>query len=156
MVHLDKLFWDKGWVAKSAYEFHNLLEDALAKDSWIIDGNYGATMTMRLERCDLVFYFDIPRLVSMFGIIKRMLASRGKIRPDMGAGCPERLDWSFLKYAWNFKRDCAARDKNIVKSSGKPVVWLRSRSQARKYLKNAAGQLMAESKKDTDKKQKSI
>jgi len=145
VVHLDKLFWGKGWVAKSAYEFHNLLEDALAKDSWIIDGNYGATMTMRLERCDFVVYFDIPRLVSMFGVIQRMLTSFGKTRPDMGEGCPERLDWSFLKYAWNFKKDCVAQDKNLVKSSGKPVVWLRSRREARKYLKDIAGQLREKS-----------
>lgn len=135
VIHLDKLFWDKGWVARSAYEFRRLLEDALAGDAWIIDGNYSSSISTRLERCDLVIYFDIPRLVSICGVVKRMLFSFGKTRSDIGEGCPERLDWEFLKYTWNFKKSVETRDKNIVRSSGKPVVWLRSRRKAKNYLK---------------------
>ncbi len=137
VVHLDKLFWSPGWVAKGAYEFRRILEDALAKDSWIIDGNYDGTLPMRLERCDLVVYFDVPRLVSLFGVLKRVLTSFGKTRPDMGDGCPDKLDWEFIKYTWNFNRDRSVRNKNIVMSSGKPVVWLRSRREARRFLKES-------------------
>jgi adenylate kinase family enzyme len=135
VVHLDKIFWNPGWVAKSAYEFRARLEEVLAGDAWIIDGNYSNTLSMRLERCQLVIYFDMPRRVSLFGVLKRALKNRGKTRSDMGDGCPERLDWEFIKYTWNFKRDKADRNKFIVTSSGKPVVWLRSRRDAKRYLK---------------------
>jgi adenylate kinase family enzyme len=135
VVHLDKLFWNPGWVAKSAYEFRKRIENAVSGDEWIIDGNYGNTLPMRLERCELVIYFDLPRLSSLYGVLKRALTSRGKTRPDMGDGCPERLDREFLRYAWNFKKDKADRNKFIVNASGKPVVWLRSRRDVRRYLK---------------------
>lgn len=138
VVHLDKLFWGPGWVAKSAYEFRKCVEEALAGDAWIIDGNYGNTLPMRLERCEFVIYLDLPRLSSLWGVFKRALKNRGKTRGDMGTGCPERLDWEFIKYTWNFKRDKADRNKLIVTSSGKPVVWLRSRRDGRRYLKDLA------------------
>ena len=125
-------------MAKSAYEFRSLLENALAKDAWIIDGNYDGTLPMRLERCDLVVYIDMPRLVSLYGVVKRALTSIGKTRADMSDGCPEKLDLEFIKYTWNFKKDRAVRNKNIVMSSGKPVVWLRSRRDAKRYLKDIA------------------
>ena len=28
--------------------------------------------------------------------------SYGQVRPDMAPGCPEKVDWEFLKYVWNF------------------------------------------------------
>lgn len=135
VIHLDKLFWNPGWVAKSAYEFRKLVEDTLARDAWIIDGNYGGTLPMRLERCDLVVYFDLPRLTSVYGVLKRALTNHGKTRADMGDDCPEKLDLEFIKYAWNFKKDKADRNKFIVTSSGKPIVWLRSRRDVRRFLK---------------------
>jgi adenylate kinase family enzyme len=138
VVHLDKLFWSPGWVAKSAYEFRTRIEQTLAGDAWIIDGNYGNTLPMRLERCDFVIYFDLPRRSGLYGVMKRALTGHGKTRADMGDGCPERLNWEFIKYAWNFRRDKAVRNKLIVTSSGKPVVWLRSRRDVRRYLTDIA------------------
>ncbi len=138
VVHLDKLFWNPGWVAKSAYEFNRRIEEVLSEEAWIIDGNYGNTLPLRLERCQLVIYFDMPRLVSLGGSLKRALKNRGKTRADMGDGCPERFNWAFIKYAWNFKRDKSERNKFIVTSSGKPVVWLRSRREVKRYLRDLA------------------
>jgi hypothetical protein len=27
-----------------------------------------------------------------------------KTRPDLNERCPEKLDWAFLKWGWNFRR----------------------------------------------------
>lgn len=136
VVHLDKLFWSREGVAKSAYAFRSLLEDALAKDAWIMVGNYSGTMTMRLERCELVIYFGLPWYVSLFGFLKRICTAIGIPRADKGDDSPERLDRDFLKHIWSFKKDDAARDKNMIKSSSKPVMWLRSRRDARRFFKD--------------------
>ena len=44
VVHLDKLFWKPGWVETTAEEFDALLAMELAKDKWIMDGNFNRTM----------------------------------------------------------------------------------------------------------------
>lgn len=46
---------------------------------WIIDGNYGSTMELRLTACDTVFLLDYPTGICLEGIRQRA----GKPRPDM-------------------------------------------------------------------------
>lgn len=104
LIHLDKLFWRPGWVHCSREEFDRLLLTELEKESWIIDGNYSRTVELRLKYADTVIFFDYPRTVCLWRVIKRVFGSRGKVRPDMGEGCPERLDFEFLKYVWNFNK----------------------------------------------------
>ncbi len=104
VVHIDRLYWQPGWVSVSAEELDARLASEVAKDRWIIDGNYSRTIPMRLARCDAVVWLDLPRRQCLYGAIKRVLLSYGKTREDMGEGCPERLDLEFLKYIWNFGR----------------------------------------------------
>lgn len=134
VVHLDKLFWKPGWVQSTREEFLAALQTELEKPAWIMDGNFNGSLPRRLEYCDKVVYLDYPRLVSLWGVITRVLKFYGKTRPDMGEGCPDRFDWSFLKYTWNFEKAQGRENKEIVKRSGKPVVWLRSRRDAGKFL----------------------
>ena len=97
VVHLDKIFWKEGWVNISREEFNTLLKEELKKEKWIIDGNYDRTIKERIEMCDTVIYLDYPRMSCLFGVIKRVVSSYGKVRPDMADGCPERFDLEFLK-----------------------------------------------------------
>ena len=61
VVHLDRLWWTKGWENVSREEFDERLNNALKLDSWIIDGNYSRTMDARLEKCDTIIYLDFSR-----------------------------------------------------------------------------------------------
>jgi adenylate kinase family enzyme len=105
VVHLDQLFWKPGWVETTQEEFDEKLARELAKPAWIMDGNFNRTIPQRLERCDTVIYLDFHRVTCLLGVLKRILTSYGKTRPDMAEGCPERLDLDFLKWVWNFNRD---------------------------------------------------
>ncbi len=40
----------------------------------------------------------------MTSVVKRWLRYRGKVRPDMAEGCPEKIDAKFLSYIWNFEK----------------------------------------------------
>ena len=53
--------------------------EILATDEWIIDGNYGSTMELRLQACDTVIFLDYSLNVCLDGIKER----RGKARTDM-------------------------------------------------------------------------
>lgn len=79
VVHLDMLNWnaDKTTVPKEV--FRRRLEEVLQKDAWIIDGNYGSTIELRLRHCDTVFFLDLPTEACVEGVTSR----RGKPREDM-------------------------------------------------------------------------
>ena len=67
-----------------------------------MDGNYGGTLERRLAKCDTVVFLDLPRVVCLARVLKRRLQFRGRARPDMNPGCPERLSWEFLSWIWNY------------------------------------------------------
>ena len=79
LFHLDMMYWnaDRTTVDKSV--FRERLSEVMKKDEWIIDGNYGPTMEMRLQACDTVFFLDYPVDVCLEGVRER----RGKPRSDM-------------------------------------------------------------------------
>ena len=44
----------------SKEEFDKKLTEIMRTESWIIDGNYGRTIEMRMKYCDTVFLLDYP------------------------------------------------------------------------------------------------
>ena len=134
LYHLDKMFWREGWVNVSKAELDAQIKDVLRKDEWIIDGNYSRTIPMRLEKCDTVFYLDYPRLVCFFGVVRRVLGSLGKTRPDMAEGCPERFDLEFLKFVWNFRKKKRAGILALLEGANAEIHIFRSRKEAKRYL----------------------
>jgi adenylate kinase family enzyme len=102
VVHIDQLFWEPGWVQAPKAVYLERLHQALARDRWIIDGNNSSTMDLRLPRADRIILLDRSRLTCLARIGRRIAMSYGRVRPDMAPGCPEQVDWEFLKYVWNF------------------------------------------------------
>ncbi len=109
LIHLDRLWWKEGWVERSREEFDALLVNELLKDKWIIDGNYGRTVELRLQYADTVIFFDYNRFLCLWRILKRVITNYGKNRDDMGKGCPERFDLEFMHYVYSFNDN--QRDK---------------------------------------------
>ena len=105
LIHLDKLNWRDNWQNISKEEFDDLLWAEVIKPTWIIDGNYERTIPLRLKYCDTVIYMDYSRISCLYGVIKRVVMGYGKSRPDMGGYCPERFDFDFIKFVWNFNKN---------------------------------------------------
>lgn len=103
LVHLDRHFWRAGWVAPEAEAWRQRVDALTAEPRWIMDGNYGGTLERRLPRADTVFFLDLPRRLSLFRVLRRTLRHRGRVRPDLAEGCPERFDLAFLRYIWNYR-----------------------------------------------------
>lgn len=140
VVHLDKLYWTPGWVNRPREEFEALLAAELAKDAWIIDGNFDRTLPRRLARADCVVRFQFSRLACEWGVFKRVVTTYGKVRPDMGEGCPERFDLEFIRWVWNFpKKDGAKAAAVLAQFPQVPVITLHSRREARQLLEEARG-----------------
>ena len=137
VVHLDKLFWKPNWLETSHEEFDALLAQELAKDRWIMDGNFNRTMPERIKRCDTIIYLDFSRVACLLGVVKRVITTYGKVRPDMGEGCPERVDLDFLKWVWNFnknKRESYYKMLNEVENI--ETIVLKNRRAVKLFLKS--------------------
>ena len=102
LIHLDSLYWSPGWVEPPKAAWVEIVEQLVAGDEWIMDGNYGGTLNQRLAACDTVFFLDLPRIVCLWRVIVRRIRFRRRTRPDMTSGCPERLTWKFLRWIWSY------------------------------------------------------
>jgi adenylate kinase family enzyme len=104
LVHLDQLYWHSGWRPTGDGEWDAVIESLLRQDAWVMDGNYGRTLARRLAACDTVVFLDRSRWVCLWRVVRRWLRFAGRDRPDMPAGCPERLSWEFVVWIWQYPR----------------------------------------------------
>lgn len=130
VVHLDLLYWRADKTTLTREEFLPLLQEELARDRWIIDGNFSFTMELRLQRADLVIFFDLPVDKCLDGIRKR----RNQPRPDM-PWIETEEDAEFTAFVREFP---TARKPRILELLAKyphvPVVTLRSHEEANAFL----------------------
>ncbi|MGF3027176.1 AAA family ATPase [Methylobacterium aquaticum] len=126
-LSMDREFcWLPGWVAQPRDEMRALIAAAVAQDRWIMDGSFPSSLDLRL-----------PRLTCLAGVIRRGVAHRGRTRPDMAPGCPERRpDREFLSDVWNFERDTAPAIARNLEAHGPrvPTLVIRSRDEAGRLL----------------------
>ena len=135
VIHLDQLWWKENWQNVTMEEFDSRLAMALNMDRWIIDGNYSRTMEARLSQCDTVIYLDFERWECLLGVCQRIVRNHGRTRPDMSAGCPERLDWELVKWIWNFNRNNRVRNYTyLAKARHAQSVVLKNRRQVQQFL----------------------
>jgi len=135
--HLDRLFWQPGWQELDKGEWRALQEEICKQPEWIIDGNYGGTMDVRLAAADTVIFLDLPTLTCLRGALQRYFRWRGRSRTDMTEGCPERLERSYLQWIWTYRRKrrpgiLARLDKL---SDDKQVVILKSRRAVDEFMR---------------------
>lgn len=102
VIHLDQVLWKPGCRLVEPHEEAQAIEELVARPRWILDGNYTASLQMRLEAADTVLAVDFPRWRCLWRALKRVARFRGRNRPDMGGGCAERLNFQFLRWIWNY------------------------------------------------------
>ena len=130
LYHLDMMYWntDKTTVEKSV--FLERLSAVLEKDDWIIDGNYGSTMEMRMAACDTVIFLDYPLDVCLDGIKER----RGKPRSDM-PWIETEEDAEFIEFIKNYNEQQKPKVLELLKKyDDKNIIIFKSREQADAFL----------------------
>ena len=130
LYHLDMMYWnaDKTTVEKSV--FLERLSAVLEKDEWIIDGNYGSTMELRMVACDTVIFLDYPLEICLDGIRER----RGKPRSDM-PWIETEEDAEFIEFIKNYEEQQKPKVLELLKKhSDKNIIIFKSREQADAFL----------------------
>ena len=136
VLHLDSLYWNPGWVETPKPEWLKTVEELVARDAWIMDGNYSGTLDLRLRACDTVIFLDLGRAICLWRVLKRWMRYRNRRRPDMAAGCHERFNLEFILWVWNYRRRTRPKVIEMLRenSGSKKVVWLRSPADVERYL----------------------
>ncbi|MCB2310464.1 DNA topology modulation protein [Clostridium tagluense] len=135
LIHLDKEFWNNGWIETPKEDWAKKQKCLILGCEWILDGNYGGTMDIRLEKADTVICFKLSRIVCLLSYFKRVITNINKVRPDMPEGCREKIDFEFMKYIWNFpKASGQANINRLEKSKDKQIIVFKNRRQAKQYI----------------------
>ncbi len=136
VFHLDALYWKPGWVPTPREEWHARQKVLVNQDQWIIDGNYGGTIDIRMAEADTIIFLDLPRWIAMYRVLKRRLQYHHKARPDMNAGCPEKLDWEFIGWVWRYNKDIRPGILQKLKTviDEKTTIILRTPNEVRRFV----------------------
>ena len=137
VIHLDRIYWRPGWVEPPRAEFAAALAVVMAEERWILGGNYSGTLAERMRACDAIVWLDPPPVVCLAGIVERRLRNRGRARPDVADGCPERLTWDFVRWIWTYRTRSAPKVRALLdgaRADGKVVVHARSRRAAARLV----------------------
>ena len=134
LYHLDNTWHKPDRTTISREEFDERLNAILAKDSWIIDGNYSRTLELRLKHCDTVFLLDYPLEVCLAGVNDRI----GKEREDIPWGEHE-FDEEFRQFIMEFPETKLPGIYRLLHQyeQGREIHIFRSREEADEYLAQA-------------------
>jgi adenylate kinase family enzyme len=138
LIHLDKVFWRPNWIETPKDEWKETVGNLLEKDSWIMDGNFGGTMEMRIAACDTVIFLDLPRAICVWRAVKRVLIYRKNSRPDMAEGCDERFDLKFYKWIWDYPTRTKPKVEALLKEfqDTKKIIRLGSKREIENFFAN--------------------
>lgn len=132
LFYLDMMYWnpDRTTVDKSV--FRERLSKVIQTSEWIIDGNYGSTIELRLQACDTVFFLDYSLDICLNGIRER----RGKERPDMPwTEVNEDDDTEFITFIKNYASQSRPKIMELLNTySHKKVYIFTNRKEADDFL----------------------
>jgi adenylate kinase family enzyme len=143
-VEMDSLFWKPNWQESSDDEFFAKLESALENESWVLDGNYPRTESIKWSRVGVVIWLDYSFTRTLYQSFKRAIKriiEKKEIWPGTSnvetfrkTFCSKKsiILWTLQTYHKNRKRNLA-----LFASHDYPdieFVRLRSPKQVRKYL----------------------
>lgn len=133
LFHLDMMNWNADRTTVDKAVFRKRLSDTIKKSEWIIDGNYGSTIELRLKECDMVIFLDYPLEICLEGIKER----RGKERTDMPwVEAEDEEDAEFIEFIKNYNSQSRPQVMELLdKYSHKKIIIFRNRDEASEFLK---------------------
>jgi adenylate kinase family enzyme len=99
VTHLDKEFWNIGWKKRfeTREDWLAHQKELVSKDSWIIEGDYRENITIRLDGADTIIFFDFPKLLCAWRVIKRIFNREQPIdKPDKNKVSFGFVKWTYL------------------------------------------------------------
>jgi hypothetical protein len=94
----------------------------------------------------MLVWLDRPVGLRLWRVLRRAVVGLGRTRPDMAAGCPERLSTlpEFIRYIWATRKSASAKMARLAADApdGCRVVRLRSDKEVAHFLAQFRGDQM--------------
>lgn len=134
LFHLDMMYWNSDRTTVEKAVFLKRLSDAIQQNAWIIDGNYGSTIELRLQACDTVIFLDYPLEICLDGIKER----RGKARSDMPwIETEDKEDAEFIEFIKSYNTQSKPQIMDLLNLySDKNIFIFNNRTEADEFLAN--------------------
>ena len=131
LYYLDTIWHkpDKTHIPRE--EFDERIKEIFKTSEWIIDGNYGRTIEMRMKECDTVFLFDLPTEVCIQGATERI----GKGRYDL-PWLETELDPEVESFIREFPETTLPKIYDLIEKykAEKEIIIFKSREETDEYL----------------------
>lgn len=126
-LYLDTVHWLPGWKERGREEEIDIVGEFLdSHNGWVIDGNYSKVyFERRMEEADMIIFMCFNRFSSLMKAVKRYKKYKGQTRESMTAGCPEKIDFHFVKWIlWDGRRKkvCGKYKATVKKYAEKSFV----------------------------------
>jgi adenylate kinase family enzyme len=137
-VELDALFHGPGWTEPPPDVFRRRVEEAIAGDGWVVDGNYqGKIGDLVLSRADTIVWLDLPLRVALRRLWGR---TRRRIRTREQLWGANRESWRGAfwggesLFVWTIRHHRRRRRVWPGRLAGRNVVRLRSAAEVDAWL----------------------
>lgn len=129
-VHLDLLYHlpRTNWVPRPKEEFLALHEEALAGESWVMEGNYFATINQRMARATGIVMLGSEPLLAAGRNVRRTLFET-RHRAGQLEGNIDRLNWGLFRFILFEQPRKRGRDLAILQNSALPMLQLETMRQ---------------------------
>lgn len=131
--YLDLLYHRADRTHVDREEFDAKLREIMATDAWILDGNFGRTIEMRMQQCDTVILMDYPVDVCLAGAKARV----GVVREEM-PWVEETLDEEFAQWIREFPTTRLPEIYELLDKykEGREVYIFHDRDEAEAFLRS--------------------
>jgi adenylate kinase family enzyme len=94
-IELDALYWLPNWKPRPSHEFRALVEQAVAQEHWVIDGNYSAVRPFVWSRATTVVWLNYAFPTVLWRALTRTVR-RSLTQEELYAGNRESLRLAFF------------------------------------------------------------
>ena len=94
VIHLDDLYHKPGWKEIDPNEFQDIITEIIAKDSWIIDGNYSIVRHKILDRATFVIILKPPTYINIWRLFWRTVGRNTRFKPYPVSRLPLEIEKS--------------------------------------------------------------
>ena len=146
-VELDAINWLPQWTARPPDQFRSLVKEAVAKDEWIVDGNYSRVRDAVWSRATCVIWLNYSFPVVMYRALSRTLR-RSWYQETLFSGNRESLRMTFLSrdsiLLWvlkTYRRRRREYSQMLAERSNVKVLVLTSPEAAERFLNEIRSQM---------------
>ena len=132
--------WTREWTPAPRRQAVDALASAVARERWIIDGNFlFEEGDGRFDRADTVVFLDLPRRVCVRRVLSRRIRDRGRSRPDLPKGALEGFDLDLLRWIWRYPSVTRPRVLRLLGRlpEGVSLHHLRTPAEVRAFLESS-------------------